>query len=92
MAKNLEYVVRILGKHITGWNTGPTTLEFQIILGKNEIYPVSYLVPFTKLLKAVNPLEGYSNSQGTHAKVKERAVEDLKTVVTLPIRFFKGPW
>lgn len=72
MAENLEYLVRILGKHTTVWNAEPTTLEFQIILGRNEIYPASYLVSFTKFLRTVSSLEGCSDSQGTCAKVKDK--------------------
>lgn len=50
----------------------PTTLEFQVLLGRNELYPVSYLVPFTRLLKTISPLMGYCDSQGTHEKVKDK--------------------
>lgn len=72
MAEDLEHLVRMLRKDVTVWHTEPTTLEFQVILGRNKIYPASYLVPFTRCLNTVSPLVGYCDSQGAREKVKDQ--------------------
>lgn len=78
MAEDLEHLVRMLRKDVTMWHTEPATLlEFQVILGRNKIYPVSYLVPFTRSLNTGSPLVGYCDSQGAREKVKKICKQEL---------------
>lgn len=78
MAEDLEYLVRILRKDVTMWHTEPTTLEFPVRLGRNEMHPVSYLVPFTRFLKTVSPLVGYCASQGAREKGKDEEQQKMR--------------